>query len=207
MEILVLGMHRSGTSVVARLLNMMGAYFGSESVELPPHPDNPKGFWERQDVLLCIRLLRSTNCEWYCNSSFTVDKIPNEALEEFREQERKEFSESQKEVHKLNAKISQKPADVARYQRRIEKVRGLLSKAGRLPELALTSSRWRFGSLVLFRFRKVAGESDPRRRTRLLSEFEAWIQQGGEYSTTHSTKDQKTPNCKAVSSASEQMTR
>jgi hypothetical protein len=27
MQILVLGMHRSGTSMVARLLNMMGAYF------------------------------------------------------------------------------------------------------------------------------------------------------------------------------------
>jgi chromosome segregation ATPase len=84
------------------------------------------------------------------------------ALEEFREQGRKEFSESQKEVHKLNAKISQQAADVARYRRRIEKLRELLSKAGRLLEWALTSSRCRFGSLVFFRSRKFAGESDPR---------------------------------------------
>jgi hypothetical protein len=58
MQILVLGMHRSGTSMVARLLNMMGAYFAPEGVEMPAHPEKPKGFWERQDVLLCIRLLR-----------------------------------------------------------------------------------------------------------------------------------------------------
>jgi hypothetical protein len=184
MQILVLGMHRSGTSMVARLLNMMGTYFAPEGVEMPAHPENPKGFWERQDVLLCIRLLRSANCEWYRISSFTLDKIMNEALEEFREQGRKEFSESQKEVHKLNAKISQQAADVARCQRRIEKLRELLSKAGRLLERALTSSRCRFGSLVFFRSRKFAGESDPRWRKRLLGEFKAWIQQGGEYSTT-----------------------
>ena len=206
MQILVLGMHRSGTSMVARLLNMMGAYFAPQGVQMPAHPENPKDFWERQGVLLCIRLLRSANCEWYRISSFTVDKIPNEALEEFPEQGRKEFSESQKEVHKVNAKISQQAADVARYQRRLEKLRELLSKAGRLLERALTSSRWRFGSLVLFRSRKLGGESDPRWRKRLLGELKAWIQQRGEYSTFHSAKDQSTPNCKAISWAGEQMT-
>jgi hypothetical protein len=82
MQILVLRMHRSGTSMVARLLNMMGAYFAPEGVEMPAHPENPKGFWARQDVLLCIRLLRSADCECYRISSFPVDKILNEALEE-----------------------------------------------------------------------------------------------------------------------------
>jgi hypothetical protein len=61
MQILVLGGHRSGTSMLARLLNMMGAYFAPERVEMPAH-------------------LRSANCEWYRISSFTVDKIPNEAM-------------------------------------------------------------------------------------------------------------------------------
>jgi hypothetical protein len=46
MQILVLGGHRSGTSMLARLLNMMGAYFAPERVEMPAH-------------------LRSANCEWY----------------------------------------------------------------------------------------------------------------------------------------------
>ena len=89
MQILIFGMHRSGSSMVARLLNMMGAYFAPEGVEMPAHPENPKGFWERQDVNeLCIRLLRSANCEWYRISSFTIDKIPDQALEEFREKAR-----------------------------------------------------------------------------------------------------------------------
>jgi hypothetical protein len=32
MQILVLGMHRSGTSMVARLLNMMGAYLARKGL-------------------------------------------------------------------------------------------------------------------------------------------------------------------------------
>ena len=46
--ILILGMHRSGTSAVAKSMECLGASLG-------PHaewygPDNPKGFWEDQDV-------------------------------------------------------------------------------------------------------------------------------------------------------------
>ena len=85
MQILVLGMHRTGTSMVARLLNMMGFYFAQEEAEMPAHPSNPKGFWERKDVNeLCIRLLASANCDWHRISSFSIDNVPNEALEEFR---------------------------------------------------------------------------------------------------------------------------
>lgn len=51
MQIIVLGMHRSGTSAVARLLNMMGAYFAPERMELPATVANPKGYWERRDVV------------------------------------------------------------------------------------------------------------------------------------------------------------
>lgn len=51
MQLIVLGMHRSGTSCVARLLNMMGAYFAPEDIIMSPQEDNPKGFWERKDVM------------------------------------------------------------------------------------------------------------------------------------------------------------
>ena len=50
MQIIVLGMHRSGTSMVARLLNMMGAYFATEETAMPPTAANPKGYWEREDI-------------------------------------------------------------------------------------------------------------------------------------------------------------
>jgi hypothetical protein len=44
MQVLVLGMHRSGTSMVARLLNMMGAYFAPEGTSLGANQEKPKGF-------------------------------------------------------------------------------------------------------------------------------------------------------------------
>ncbi|MDS4030821.1 MAG: glycosyltransferase [Candidatus Contendobacter sp.] len=50
MQIIVLGMHRSGTSTVARLLNLMGAYFAPSELAMPPTEHNEKGYWERLDV-------------------------------------------------------------------------------------------------------------------------------------------------------------
>ena len=43
----VVGFHRSGTSLVARLLNLLGVRLGAEEDLLPAHPtDNPRGYWE-----------------------------------------------------------------------------------------------------------------------------------------------------------------
>lgn len=65
MQIIVLGMHRSGTSLVTRLVNMMGAYFGPEGSALPANHDNPKGFWERLDIIhLNDALLAPHGCDW-----------------------------------------------------------------------------------------------------------------------------------------------
>jgi len=49
MPICITGMHRSGTSMVARLLNLCGLYLGPQEKMMPPKPDNPKGFWENID--------------------------------------------------------------------------------------------------------------------------------------------------------------
>ena len=49
--ILVTGMHRSGTSSVARLLNLLGVDLGPPSDLMEAKPDNPHGFWERKDVV------------------------------------------------------------------------------------------------------------------------------------------------------------
>lgn len=46
--ILVLGMHRSGTSAFARALGVFGVELGGSL--LPAHPCNPKGFFEDEDV-------------------------------------------------------------------------------------------------------------------------------------------------------------
>lgn len=47
--LLVFGMHRSGTSATARVLNLLGAELSSELVETSF--DNPKGFWEGAEVV------------------------------------------------------------------------------------------------------------------------------------------------------------
>ena len=47
--ILVLGMHRSGTSAVTRVLNLRGAELGRDL--LPPKQDNERGFWENRAIL------------------------------------------------------------------------------------------------------------------------------------------------------------
>src|SRR5438874_13691085 len=46
MPIAIAGMHRSGTSMVARLLRQCGVDLGPADQLLPPQADNPEGFWE-----------------------------------------------------------------------------------------------------------------------------------------------------------------
>jgi hypothetical protein len=66
MQIIVLGMHRAGTSLTARMINMMGAYFAPEGLSLGFSNDNPKGFWERKDILQINKaLLHHFGCTWY----------------------------------------------------------------------------------------------------------------------------------------------
>ena len=67
MPLCVTGMHRSGTSMVARLLNVCGLDLGPEADLLPPAFDNPAGFWENADFLrLNDALLRAGGGSWRC---------------------------------------------------------------------------------------------------------------------------------------------
>ncbi|HEX9606902.1 MAG TPA: hypothetical protein VF962_06700, partial [Gemmatimonadaceae bacterium] len=47
-QIAVLGMHRSGTSLVARLVTAMGSYAGEDHELAAPDIYNPTGYWERR---------------------------------------------------------------------------------------------------------------------------------------------------------------
>jgi hypothetical protein len=49
--ILVLGMHRSGTSLVAQILHAMGVHVGEPETLLPPDFFNPTGYWEYVEAL------------------------------------------------------------------------------------------------------------------------------------------------------------
>jgi hypothetical protein len=48
----ITGMHRSGTSLVARLLNLCGLHLGAESDLVTASPFNPEGYWEHRDLVL-----------------------------------------------------------------------------------------------------------------------------------------------------------
>jgi len=62
--ILVLGMHRSGTSALTRVLNLRGADLGRDL--LAPKDDNELGFWENQTILdLHEKLLAQLGATWH----------------------------------------------------------------------------------------------------------------------------------------------
>lgn len=89
MQIMVLGMHRAGTSAVTRLINLMGAYLGPEEQFLPATPDNPKGYWERIDVLqLHEWILEKLNADWYLVSTVNPYQIDPELRETFTQRAR-----------------------------------------------------------------------------------------------------------------------
>ncbi len=61
--ILVLGMHRSGTSAVTRTISGMGAALPGNLI--PPLKDNPEGFWESADIVAVHnRFLEAVGSAW-----------------------------------------------------------------------------------------------------------------------------------------------
>ena len=49
--VMVMGMHRSGTSLMTQLLHRAGVYAGSTCDHIPPASDNPEGFWELRSLV------------------------------------------------------------------------------------------------------------------------------------------------------------
>lgn len=65
--ILVLGMHRSGTSLIAKLISDWGAYMGNDL--MPANKYNQNGYWEYNPLVdFHERLLEKTNNKWYAPS-------------------------------------------------------------------------------------------------------------------------------------------
>jgi hypothetical protein len=62
--VVVLGMHRSGTSAIARAVKAAGVDFGDDLMPSAPG-NNEKGFWEDQQIRrLNDRLLAALGCDW-----------------------------------------------------------------------------------------------------------------------------------------------
>jgi hypothetical protein len=61
--VVVLGMHRSGTSAVARGVSALGVYLGNDFLDA--HPENPTGYWEDQGIVeLNERVLKALRLKW-----------------------------------------------------------------------------------------------------------------------------------------------
>ncbi|NIW80243.1 MAG: sulfotransferase family protein, partial [Calditrichae bacterium] len=64
-SICIAGMHRSGTSMVSRVLNLAGLYLGADEKIMPPAPENQEGFWEHLDIVaINEEVLASIGAAW-----------------------------------------------------------------------------------------------------------------------------------------------
>jgi len=86
--ILVLGMHRSGTSAITRTLNLLGAAVPDNLI--PPNPEaNAAGFWESEDLrVLHDELLASAASSWDDWLPFNPGWYRSAAAEPFRQRAR-----------------------------------------------------------------------------------------------------------------------
>jgi GT2 family glycosyltransferase len=74
--VVVLGMHRSGTSTITKALAALGMNLGDK--HLPPRPDNPKGFWEDTEMVAFNEsLLVACGKHWFSLEPIT----PNDVLQ------------------------------------------------------------------------------------------------------------------------------
>ena len=83
--ILILGMHRSGTSALTRVINLLG--FNLPKNLIPASQHNVKGFWETQ-VLVDFhdRVLESAGSYWHDWSKFNPNWYVSPLFNEFREE-------------------------------------------------------------------------------------------------------------------------
>jgi hypothetical protein len=84
--LLVTGMHRSGTSMATRLLNLCGLHLGDPRRLLTARPDNPQGFWENLDfVTMDDRILARVGAAWDLPPGKPVDRAAlSTLLDDFR---------------------------------------------------------------------------------------------------------------------------
>jgi hypothetical protein len=65
--VVILGMHRSGTSLVTRLVSLLGLALCREDDLLAGRKANPRGHWESNSMLAFNdRLLEELDASWFC---------------------------------------------------------------------------------------------------------------------------------------------
>ena len=82
--IVVLGMHRSGTSLVTELIAAMGSYAGPPDKLTPPDMFNPSGYWEHVDVGQITRdVLKTFNGNWTNVARVTMSALSPDQRADF----------------------------------------------------------------------------------------------------------------------------
>jgi hypothetical protein len=81
--VLVLGMHRSGTSALSRVANLLGAT--APATLMPPNHENPEGYWESQVIYsLHEELLKAAGSSWHDWQAIDPGWLRTEAAARFR---------------------------------------------------------------------------------------------------------------------------
>lgn len=81
--IVVLGMHRSGTSAITRGLKVFGIHLGEKL--LPSRPDNIKGFWEDLDInAINIELLDTIGHDWHSLTPIRSEELTPRLLNDIQ---------------------------------------------------------------------------------------------------------------------------
>ena len=85
--VVVLGMHRSGTSALTRVLNLLGCDL--PQTLMPPNPYNEAGYWESNAIYaLNERILKSAGTNWHDWLEFDHRRIKSPAFKGFRKEAR-----------------------------------------------------------------------------------------------------------------------
>ena len=80
--IVVLGMHRSGTSAITRGLQVLGVGLGDDL--LPAQKDNQKGFWEDTDLnKINEELLHALGADWHTLRPISANDLAGPDIHDF----------------------------------------------------------------------------------------------------------------------------
>lgn len=87
--VLILGMHRSGTSAATRLVNLLGVPTSVEEDLLPVTADNPRGYWESRSLTAFNdRIFAAFESDWSCPPELDPGWEKHAALDELRSESR-----------------------------------------------------------------------------------------------------------------------
>ena len=91
----ILGMHRSGTSLLTRMINLLDVYLGPEELLLPPNFANPKGYWEHREIVaINDEILRRLGGSWDEPPAFPSGWENAPAIDDLKERGRRLIHDS-----------------------------------------------------------------------------------------------------------------